>query len=198
MAVVSEWIVREYLESLGFLVIQPQKHKVAARTKRTEEEVDLLAYQPGVKEQHIPSDVVWTGREMKKIARALIGVRGWHTDRFSPAVLTLSPEIFRFAAPEVEKEVSPLLGGGPTAKILCLSGLPASGALKQKAMEMFKEKGIDGVIFFRTMLVELAAKIDKNKNYERSDLLQIIRILKSYDLLKDPQLELFNRKKKRS
>ncbi len=197
MAVVSEVIVREYLESLGFLVLQPHKHKVVARVKRTDEEVDMLAIRPGVKEQVIPDEVLWTGLEMKKISRALIGVRGWHTDRFSPAVLTMSPEIFRFAAKEVEDKVLPLTGGGPAAKILCLSGLPASGALKKKSLEMFKEKGIDGVLFFRTMLAELASKTDKNKNYERSDLLQTLRILKNYDLLKDSQLELFNRGKKR-
>ena len=37
-----------------------------------------------------------------------------------------------------------------------------------------------------------------NRNYQKSDLLQIIRILKNYDFFKEPQLELFkSRRKKR-
>ena len=38
MASVNEAIVREYFESLGFLVHQPQKYIVMARSKRAEEE----------------------------------------------------------------------------------------------------------------------------------------------------------------
>ena len=42
MAAVSEWIVREYFEWLGYLVSQPRKHVVPGRQKTAEEEVDLV------------------------------------------------------------------------------------------------------------------------------------------------------------
>jgi hypothetical protein len=41
------------------------------------------------------------------------------------------------------------------------------------------------------MLADLVAKIEVNRNYQKSDLLQVIRILKIYDFCKEPQLELF-------
>jgi hypothetical protein len=41
------------------------------------------------------------------------------------------------------------------------------------------------------MLATLVAETKPNRNYQKSDLLQIIRILKNYDLMKEPQLELF-------
>jgi hypothetical protein len=47
------------------------------------------------------------------------------------------------------------------------------------------------VIPFRTMLADLLNQTEVNRNYQKSDLLQIIRILKNYDLVKDSQLELF-------
>ena len=48
------------------------------------------------------------------------------------------------------------------------------------------------------MLADLIDQIEVNRNYQKSDLLQIIRILKNYDLFKEPQLELFkSRRKKR-
>jgi hypothetical protein len=48
------------------------------------------------------------------------------------------------------------------------------------------------------MLSDLIGHIEVNRNYQKSDLLQMIRILKNYDFFKEPQLELFkSRRKKR-
>ena len=52
--------------------------------------------------------------------------------------------------------------------------------------------GITAVIPFRTMLSDLIEHIEVNRNYQKSDLLQVIRILKNYDLFAPPQLELFD------
>ena len=46
-----------------------------------------------------------------------------------------------------------------------------------------------GVISFRSILQELVASVQTNHNYRKSDLLQILRLLKNYELLKEPQLE---------
>lgn len=48
MASVNEQIVREYFETLGFFVIQPNKHQVVARHKHDAEEIDLLITRPGM------------------------------------------------------------------------------------------------------------------------------------------------------
>jgi len=47
------------------------------------------------------------------------------------------------------------------------------------------------------MLADLISETQVNRNYQKSDLLQIIRILKNYEFLRDPQLELFKTKLKR-
>jgi hypothetical protein len=47
------------------------------------------------------------------------------------------------------------------------------------------------------MLGTLVKETQVNRNYQKSDLLQIIRILKNYDFFKEPQLELFKTKPKR-
>ena len=56
---------------------------------------------------------------------------------------------------------------------------------------MLRSRGIDAVIPFRVMLDALVNGIEVNRNYQKSDLLQIIRILKNYDFIREPQLELF-------
>lgn len=194
MAAVSEWMVRDYLEALGFFVLQPRKYQVTARAKRPEEEMDLLAYNPMAQGPLRAGGLLWGGRELRAVSRAVIGVRGWHTERFSPTVLTESPEILRFTEDEAVRQAEALLGPGPgpVVKILCVPSLPASKELQDQALALLKARGVDGVILFRTMLLELAAMIDESKNYDKSDLMQILRILKTYGLLKDAQLDLFH------
>ncbi len=197
MSAVSEWIAREYFESLGYLVSQPRKYAVPGRQRKAEEELDLVIYNPAVTEESLPSHITWATTDLQNVGRAVVGIRGWHTERFSAATFEQTPEILRFAETESVKKASKRMGTGSLAKILCLPDLPASGELKRKTVAMLKEKGIDGVISFRTMLMELVRHVDVKKNYDKSDLLQIIRILKNYDLLKDGQLELFGKKRKK-
>jgi hypothetical protein len=197
MSAVSEVIVREYFEMHGFLVHQPRKYTVAARAKREEEEVDLLIFRPSVTPGPLPGRSIWTGADLPLIASAVVGVRGWHTERFSPAVLNLTPEVFRFTRPEAMRRSREILGVAPATRILCLPELPASDSLRQQTLAMIQQNGVDGVILFRTMLLELATGVETSKSYERSDLLQILRILKNYNLLKDAQLDLFRKRSPR-
>jgi len=192
MASVNEMIVREYFEGLSFLVRQPRKYQVPARSRRKlREEVDLLAVNPSASKAPMPEMGIWTSADLKDVPRAIVGIRGWHTDRFSPAVLKQSPEVYRFAGSDVVSRIQSELGEGPVARILCLSELPASKSLQRRALAALKENGIDGVLLYATMLRELIDGIEIKKNYEKSDLLQLLRILKNYDLVKDSQLEFF-------
>jgi len=198
MASMNEQIVREYFEALGFFVIQPNKYQVAARKKTASEEIDMLVCRSEGKAGDLPDHGLWGSAELRTVHKALVSVRGWHTDRFSPAVLDKSPKLFRFADDDVLKKAGMFLGEGPLAKILCISDLPASKTLQKQVLETLRERGVNGVVVFRNMLQELASDIDVKHNYEKSDVLQMLRILKNYDLLKDPQMELFTHRRRGS
>ena len=198
MASVNETIVREYFESLGFLVNQPRKYQVMARAKQAVEEVDFVVFNPQGGAPALPPFEVWGAAELRQIARAVVGVRGWHSERFSPAKLDLEKDLFRLADHSVMQKAHRQLGPGPVAKILCLPDLPPSGPMRARSLAILQAGGIDGILLFRPMLLELIHSLDAQKNYERSDLLQVLRILKAHDLLKDAQLDLFRMKKKRN
>lgn len=192
MSSVNEWIVGEYLEALGFLVRQPRKYQVVARSKGLHEEVDLLAVNPAVKAGgELPKAKVWGAAELAQVACAVVAVRGWHSEKFTAAMLASSPEVYRFAEPESVRAAEAELGVANPAKILCMADLPSDPDQRAEALGFLKSRGIDGVILFRPMLLELAERIDVKKTYEKSDLLQILRILKNYDLLKSGQMDLF-------
>ena len=197
MSSVNESVVREYFEMLGYFVIQPRKYIRQGRQKLPVEELDLLVTDPHLDEQCLPDHMVWSTEDLAGVARAVVGVRGWHTERFYVSTFEQMPEILRFVEDAPIHSAEKLLGSGPVAKILCLPKLPSSGALKKQTIRVLKEKGVDGVISFRTILTELVARVDKGRNYEKSDLLQMIRLLKSYDLVRTSQMELFEKRRER-
>lgn len=192
MPSVNETIARDYFESLGFFVLQPRKYSVTARAKRPEEEIDFVVINPTASGE-APSEFLLTGHSLRNVSRAVVSVRGWHTDRLSPATLKLSPQLVRFAQESALRSVRAQLGDAPIFRILCLSELTATQTLRKNALEMLREQRVDGLLSFPTMLLELARGIEANKSYEKSDLLQTLRILKNYNLLRDEQLELFPR-----
>ncbi len=199
MSAVNEQIAREYFESHGFFARQANKYIVMARNKRPSEEIDLIIVKPAQTEQAVPAEILWTGRQLAGIACAVVSVRGWHSERFTAQTLELSPQLFRFASAAAVDSVKPLVGDAPVAKIICLPDLPSSPQPRKDALEVIRARGVDGVILFPTMIRELAVSIEISNDYEKSDVLQLLRIVKNYDLFRDEQLDLFRkqpRKKK--
>lgn len=199
MSAIDEGIVREYFEHNGFLVRQMRKYAVQSRKKATDEEMDLLVLNPAYEKSDRKPDFFIFTTELPYIHRAMLVVKGWHSGKFTPATLRSSPEIFRFLEESVKKEANRALSidpdepgfGDDLLKIIVAPGLPTQEPYRTQSVEMLKEKGVDGIISFRTMLQELISRIEVNRNYSKSDTLQIIRILKNYDLIKDPQMDLF-------
>jgi hypothetical protein len=196
MGAVSETIVREFFELHGFFVRQQRKY--VAPTRREDEEIDFFVLNPHPAAGGRPPPFVLTADELPSIARAVVAVKGWHTESFSSAVLANAPEIFRFVEPLVFQRAAKVFGGdGAPTKILVVPALPQSREARDQSVELLKSKGVDAVIPFYAMLADLIDQIEVNRNYQKSDLLQIIRILKNYDFFKEPQLELFRPKRRK-
>ena len=83
------------------------------------------------------------------------------------------------------------LEAGGFAKILVLPGLPTAEPLRSESIELLKERGVDGIIAFSTILENLLRHVEVNHSYQKSDLLQLMRVLKIYDMVKEPQMNLF-------
>jgi hypothetical protein len=195
MSAVSETIVREYFELHEFLVRQHRKY--IAQTRR-EDDIDFFVLNPQPQKSEAELPFVLTSAELPFIERAIVVVKGWHTETFSTAVLANSPEIFRFVEPKIFQQAAHAFckDSVPT-KILVVPALPHVAQARDESIALLRSKGVDAVIPFRTMLTDLVAKTEANRNYQKSDLLQVIRILKNYDFFKEPQLELFKAKRKR-
>ena len=69
---------------------------------------------------------------------------------------------------------------------------PTEEPPRADTINLLRERGVDGIISFRSMLIDILDKVETNLNYQKSETLQILRILKNYNLIRKPQLELFN------
>jgi len=197
MASVTETIVREYFELLGFLVRQERKYVSPARQE--EDDGDFLVIHPQPRLPLTERPFVLDSLHLQTIPKAVVGVKGWHTEVISPARLETAPEILRFVEPPAWRRALRALGSDPPpCRILVLSGLPRAERTRQQTIELLRSKGVDGVLPFRTILAELVGATEPNRNYVKSDLLQTLRILKRYGFLTLPQMELFGREKKLS
>ena len=196
MSSVSETIVREYFESHEFLVRQHRKY--IAQMRHEEDDIDFFVFRPRALPAAAGLPFVLSSPNLASIERAIVVVKGWHTETFSPAVLAHAPEIFRFVEPRVLRQAEQAFGeDGPLMKILVVPALPQGQAAREQSITLLRSKGVDAVIPFRTMLADLVESTKVNRNYQKSDLLQIIRILKNYEFLKEPQLELFKARRRK-
>jgi len=196
MSAVDETIVREYFEAHGFLVCQRRKYVVQSRQKRADEEISLIVLNPQAS-GHGPSEFELNSETLPQVSRAIVSVKGWHTEVFAPGVLAHQPKIFRFVEASAVEEAKKLVGSDGLLKILVVPGLPRDQKTRDRSIELLRARGVDGVISFRAMLSDLIARVHTNRNYQKSDLLQTLRLLKNYELLRDPQLELKLKAKRR-
>jgi hypothetical protein len=204
----DENIVREYFELNGFFVRQLRKYAVQSRKKRSDEEIDLVVYNPHPKTVEGTPGFQLFSKDIARIQRAVVVVKGWHTSRFTPSMLKNGRRIFDFLKTDVIQQTGDLfdftiddrndeqdteIDNLPDImKILILPSLPASDPHRSESINMLRDRGVDGILTFGTILENLIRRVEVNRSYQKSELLQLMRILKIYDLVKDPQMQLFN------
>jgi hypothetical protein len=170
---------------------------VQARKKTVGEEIDLLVFNPAWQRGGRRPDFFLFASELPFIRRAIVAVKPWHTDVFTPAMLRTSPEkIFSFLQEKVLRQVRTFFstegeaGDPDVTKVLVLPALPTAEPYRSQSVEVLKSRGVDAIISFRAMLIDLIDNVETNRSYGKSDALQVIRILKNYDLIRESQLDL--------
>ncbi|MCS7091717.1 MAG: hypothetical protein NZM03_13500 [Limisphaera sp.] len=193
MAGVMETVVREFFEHLGFLVRQERKFVTPSRQE--EEDGDFLVVHPQAESGRDGLPFVLDVGDVRRVGRAVIGLRGWHMEVLSRARLEAEPEVLRFVEAGAWRRVLEVLGAAPMPlRVLVVSGLPRVEAERLAVVELLRSRGVDAVLPVRTMLAELVAAVEPNRNYAKSDLFQMLRLLKRYGFLTLPQMELFGRR----
>ncbi|MGN6642152.1 MAG: hypothetical protein ACTHKU_04050, partial [Verrucomicrobiota bacterium] len=114
MSAISETIVREYFELHEFLVRQHRKY--IAPTKRENDDIDFFVLNPHPEKRGFPPPFVLASSDLRFLERAIVVVKGWHTETFSSARLANAPDIFRFVGTKVFQQAARVFGeqGAPS------------------------------------------------------------------------------------
>ena len=181
MSYTSIEIVKEFFWINGFFVLQ--KEDVIFVKNLTFREKNNLEDKFLIEKEDIPS-----------IKNGVIKPVGWHTMKFTPSVLKNSPEIFHFLKPSFLNEIKKFFKEENFFKILVIPGLPSSENLKKESISFMKEKGIEHVIKFPTIISGLIEKINSRQVYH-SATNELLRILKFYQFFSEKQPPLPFKKK---
>ena len=191
MSAISEIIVREYFEIHNFLVRQQRKH--IPRTEKEDEEVDFIVYNPEPTGTIEKLPVILDSEKLKSVSCAIVSVKGWHTDIVSPSIVKkITSDLEQFVKKDYRKYCANL--SATPLKIVVMPSITTNKEQRLKTLELLYNAGIDAVLQFRTILWDLVNYVQVNRNYSKSDVLQVIRILKAYDFFKEPQMMLFGRR----
>ena len=202
MASFDDNIVREYFELNNFFVRHLRKHAVQKRRKQAEAVCDLVI--------HNPSAPLAVGRgfqlfasDMEQLRYAIVGIKSWNHSKFTPATLKSSSKTLDF----IKKEVVAKFGDffqmdtqeddekpdpfEEYPRLLVVPAFPKNEGHREECTASLKEKGIDGVITYSTILESLLKHVAVNHSYSHSDTLQLLRVLKLYGMIREPQMTLF-------
>lgn len=195
MSGVNESLIREFFEARGFLV--RQQRKFVAPGLQEDDAIDFFVLNPRRRGHPGPLPAILTAADTDNLATAAVAVRGWHTEIFSVSLLAHEPEVARFTDPEQIATSARVLGlEPPISRVLVVPSLPESKSDRDQAVALLQAKGVDALLPFRAVLADLIQQTEVNRNYAKSDIRQILRILKNYDLIKEPSLELFRPRRK--
>ena len=196
MAGFDDSLVREYFEMNGFFVRQSRKYAVQSRRKRADEEGDLLVINPSP-QRGTEAPFQLFSSDLPKISAAVVAVKAWHTTKAITPTMIKKGDLLEFVREEAVKSAKEAFAdltspeGQPMAKILVLPGIPATEPQRSESITLLRESGVDHVLTFRTILENLVQVVESNQSYAKSDTLQLLRLLRVYDMVKAAQLELF-------
>src|ERR1051326_9410873 len=110
MSSVSETIVREYFELHEFLVRQHRKHLRQTRKQEQEDDIDFFVLNPHPKPRCGSLPFVLSSDDLSFIERAIVVVKGWHSEIFSTSLLMHAPEILRFVEEKAFQQALKVFG----------------------------------------------------------------------------------------
>ena len=182
---VNETIVRHFFELNGFLVRTNVKYWVCGDRGGGDSDIDLVVLNLNPDKLNPPQDFVLTLDALAGLRQAIVETKGWHTSSFTEGLIKGTPRIFNFVRPEAIQAVrDTVLYDAEFQRILVVSRLSPQSPNREAAMKLMKDGGIDHVIEFDTVVRFIVSQVEQNKNYPDSEILQTIRLLKVYGVLR--------------
>ncbi|MCK5558685.1 MAG: hypothetical protein KAJ01_09915 [Candidatus Hydrogenedentes bacterium] len=189
MSDVNLQLVKEFFELNGFMILTNRKHQLRKIGVDWEYSIELLVANLDFVKPEEESGFLLEPRDLKAIPRAIVDVKGWHTEVFYPSTIESARSFFAFVSPESLQYATRVFKGEPFSKVMVLSELPSNKEILARSIDVLRKNGIDHTLEFSTILRDLISHVQINNNYTESDTLQLVRLMKRYGIVKDLQME---------
>lgn len=179
-------IVREFFELNLFHVLTHWQHEDLPQLS---EAGSLLFVEHINPETGGAPDFLLRPEDLPFVFRAVVEIRAWHTERFYASVAESSPVLRHIVERETLALAESVFGSSEFRTILVISELPGSAGPRERALQVFRDFGVDHIIEFPVLLQDMLNRISAHGNYAPSQTLQTMRLLKRYNLIRRQQLE---------
>ncbi len=198
----DENIVREYFELNGFFVRKISKFSSKPKGRSQGNLIDFEICNSRAPESLLSQEFQLFANDIPLLRNATVLVKGWNDSRFTPAILKSNAKTYDFlkrdfggkskvALFSVDREEDDEQLNYVATNVLVLPHMPTADPYRVDSIEFLKGLGVERVITFTTILEYLLRSVDVNPSYQRSSVLQFIRVLKIYDMVQEPQMQLF-------
>ena len=202
MVDIEQEIMEAYFESNGFLVRQAGKPNDSEIKKKSLPLPTIAVLNPAVQSSDPNlSFRLFTG-DLKGVRSALVSRLGWENSSFSNSILNSDAKLMKFFKQEVTHErISLGYNPGPElpeswmGSYLCLLVVPALPRNEVKLKDLFvlfREMGVGGVLSLSSMLENLLRQSMPTLKYSNNGVFQMLKLLKVYQLAREPQLDMFS------
>tara|TARA_X000000950_G_scaffold91446_2_gene115106 strand:+ start:1145 stop:1756 length:612 start_codon:yes stop_codon:yes gene_type:complete len=202
MVDIEQEILEAYFESNGFLVRQAGKPNDSESKKKSLPLPTIAVLNPAVQSSDPNlSFRLFTG-DLKGVRSALVSRLGWENSSFSNSILNSDAKLMKFFKQEVTQErISLGYNPGPElpeswmGSYLCLLVVPALPRNEVKLKDLFvlfREMGVGGVLCLSSMLENLLRQSMPTLKYSNNGVFQMLKLLKVYQLAREPQLDMFS------
>ena len=194
-------LAKAYFESNGFLVRQAGTHPQEPAKKKVVPLPTIAVFNPNGSDNGIDLNFRMFTGDLVGVKSALVSLLGWGNSCFTNDCLTSDARLMKFFKAEASAEQlnlnfnpSPVLaesGLGDFLRILVIPHFPRNEQKAKVLTESLKEAGVDGVLTLRSIFENLLRQASPARNFINQDILHILKLLKAYDLVKEPQLDIF-------
>jgi hypothetical protein len=186
MAEVDLQIVREFFELNRFMVTThwPQHGPQG----QVDGGVQLYIQNASPLEDGAP-DVLLHPAGLRRIVRAVVEVRPWHTERFYASLIESNPVLTQFAEPWTLGHAQDFFGTDDFKTILIISELPRTPDQRQQLVLKLAQTQVNHVLEFPVILKDLVERVMISGTYTGSPAMQVLQLLKRYRLFRNQQLE---------
>jgi len=191
-------VVEAYFEINGFLARKNPSPPLGIGRKNIDPLPEFTVYNPKTDQNSDKLGFRLFSGDLMQVHSAQIFVLGWEHTSFSNSLLSSEPRLVKFLRQEVDasrmglSEQEPVNPQNHPLRVIVVPALPARPDRMNVVEQHFRKQGVRGVLTLKSILENLFRQTLPSKlQLGGGHILHLLQMLKSYDLFRDPQVDMF-------